>query len=323
MKRRTLLEFAAAAAATQLIGSANAQLSDRPVKLVVGFAAGGSADVLARLIAEQLTTHLGTQVLVENKTGASGRIAAQFVKDAAPDGHTLLWAPHGAVTLFPYIFRNLRYDPAKDFTPISRLTSTDYGIAVSAQSPARDIATFKAWAAGQGNRLTFATPGSGTVLEFIGRQAGKGLGIAMEPIAYRGSTPAMTDLMGNVVNAMVNPVGDMLELKNAGKLRIIATTGATRSVFLPDVPTLKESGVDLDVTGWNALYGPAGMPAAVTQLLQNAVQRSLVSPTMRERLATSAFTAAPSTREELAQVQKRDSAFWAEVVKSTGYKPQE
>lgn len=322
MKRRQLIQWASALAATGALPQALAQAGQGPVRILVGFAAGGSTDILARQLAEQMKTVLGRPVIVENKTGAAGRLAVEAIKLAAADGDTLLLAPHGAMTLFPHIYKSLRYEPSKDFTPITRVSASDYGIAVNAAAPARDLAGFKAWAASQGDQMAFGSPGSGTVLHFLGMQIGRGLGLKLTHVPYRGAAPAIADLLGGSVQAVVTPLGDLLEMHKAGKLRVLATTGHTRSRLIEGVPTARESGVDLDVAAWTGLYGPAGMAPSVRDGLHAAAVRGLQADAMQARLQAIGMSAAPCTPAELAELQRKESALWADAVAQAGFTPE-
>jgi len=321
MHRRQFVQSASALLAGLAAGR-SALAADPTTRIVVGFSPGGSTDVLARNLAEPMGAALGRTVLVENKTGASGRIAIEAVKTSAADGQALVLVPHGAMTLFPHIYKSLKYDPSNDFTPISRVSQSDYAIAVSAASPARDLKSFATWAKSQPDGLAFGSPGAGTVLHFLGLRIAHDLGLSMTHIPYRGAAPALTDLIGGAVQAAVTPLGDLLEMHRAGKVRIIATTGAQRSPLLEGVPTAKEGGVDVDVTAWTALYGPAGLPAPLQTQLHDAVQKALASKALQARMLNIAMTAAPDTPAQLAALQRSETTFWAQAVQASGFQPE-
>jgi tripartite-type tricarboxylate transporter receptor subunit TctC len=324
MQRRQLLQGAAGAVLAPAGWAVHAQApAGGPVRIVIGFAAGGGVDALARLVAERLKDALGRQVIVENKTGAAGRLAVEAVKAAAPDGDMLLIAPQGPMTLFPYVYRNLRFDPSKDFTPLSRLVVTDFCLAVGAELRVTDVAGFKRWALAAGGKVSYGTPGAGTIPHFLGVQIAHGLGIEMTHVPYRGGAPAVLDLAAGTVSAAVVPISDPLELHKAGKVKILATTGALRSKLVNGIPTLKESGIDLDVTAWYGLYGPAGMAPDVARKLQAAVASSLKEPGLQERLAKIGLVTAPSTAAELLAQQQAELAMWGPVVKASGFSPED
>lgn len=324
MQRRQLLRGAAGAALVPAAWPLRAQPQGQgPVRIIIGFAAGGGVDALARLVAERLKDTLGRQVIVENKTGASGRLAVEAVKAAVPDGDTLLIAPQGPMTLFPYVYKGLRFDPNKDFTPLSRLVVTDFCLAVGPEASVSDVAGFKRWAKAAAGKATYGTPGAGTIPHFLGVQIAHGLDIEMTHVPYRGGAPAVLDLAAGTVSAAVVPISDPLELHKAGKVKILATTGAARSKLVSGIPTFKESGVDLDVAAWYGLYGPAGMAPEVARKLQSAAAASLREPALQERLARIGLVAAPSTSADLLAQQRAELAMWAPVVKASGFTPED
>lgn len=323
MRRRTFLNLAGGGTAAIALPRAAAQSSAPPVRLLVGFAAGGSVDALARLLGEQLREPLGRTVVVENRTGAAGRLALEALKAAPPDGDTLAIAPHGPMTLFPHLYRSLRFDPTKDFTAISRLTTTDYCLAVGPQVPAGDVGAFVRWAKAQGDSIAYGSPGAGTVPHFVGVQIARAIGVPMRHVAYRGAAPALVDVAGGTITGAVTPLTDPLEMHRAGRVRIVATTGAARSTLVPGLPTFREAGVEVEVDGWNALYGPAGLPEALVQRLQSAVRTVLEAPAMRERLAAMGLQAAPAPTAELLALTRREAAMWGPVVKASGFTPED
>ncbi len=298
-----------------------AQSNGQPVKILVGFAAGGSADQTARLLADQLRVQLNRPVLVENRTGAGGRLAVEAAKAAKPDGDTLVFVPHGAMTLFQHIYRNLRYDPAVDFAPISRVATFDFAVATGPATPAKSLADYLNWARDPANRASFGSPGPGTVPHFIGQALAERAKLRLTHVPYRGAAPSLVDLIGGAVSLVIAPLADMVEHHKAGKLRVLATTGSRRSAVLGSIPTLKEAGVDLVVDGWYGLYAPAAVPADALAALARAVQGA--APALAQPLARSALVASASTPQELAQLQKSEAAFWSQLVTSSGFKPEE
>jgi tripartite-type tricarboxylate transporter receptor subunit TctC len=291
-------------------------------RVVLGFSPGGSVDALARMTADALGGATGRTFVVENKTGAGGRLAVDLVKSSKPDGDTLLVAPQGPMTLFPHVFKAaLNYDPAKDFSPITRLVTADFALTIGPMVPAKDLAGFRAWLRANGEKANFGSPGAGTLPHFIGIAIGDKLGVAMTHIPYQGSAKSMLDLAGGNIAATVSPVTEALELHKAGKVQIIATTGAKRSPFVPDVPTLKEAGVDLEVPLWFAVYGPAGIPPAMVDKLRKAIDAGFATPEAAQRLAKLGLEPAPMSPAELETLRQRESAMWAPVVKASGFTP--
>jgi tripartite-type tricarboxylate transporter receptor subunit TctC len=319
MDRRSLLGGGLAAAALALGAPVRAQTS--PIRIVTGFAAGGSVDGVARLLAEQLGADLGRPVIVENRTGAAGRLAVEAVKAAAPDGDAMMLVPQGPMSLFRYVFRNLKFDADKDFAPISRVCVGDYALTIGPSVPAKDFAGFREWLKSAGDKVSYGSPGAGTIPHFLGVSTARALGVPMVHVPYRGSALSLTDVAGGQIPCMFSPVGDAIEQHRAGRVRIVATMGAVRSPFLDGVPTMKESGVDVDVPLWYGLYAPAGVPAPTLARLRAATVAALSSPASKERLNRLGLVPAPSTPEELIALQQREAAFWGPVVAASGFTP--
>ena len=237
MKRRT---FAAALAAASLAAPALAQ--ERTIKIMVGFPPGGSADVIARLLAEKMRASLNQNVIVDNKPGAAGRLVLGELKRAAPDGQTLVLSPSGAMVIAPHLYK-LDYDPIKDFTPVSRIVTFDFAITAGPGAPAGDLKTVLAWMKANPSKANYATSGAGTVPHFAGMLLSQAAGVTLTHVAYRGGAPAAQDLIGGQVPLMVDTASETLEHHKAGKVRILAVTGEQRMKALPDVPTLKEAEI--------------------------------------------------------------------------------
>ena len=251
MKRR---QFAALAAAAMTAPHVLAQ--DRTTKILVGFPPGGSVDVIARLLAEKMRVSLNQNVIVDNKPGAGGRVALNEVKRAAPDGQTLILSPSGALVIQPWLYSNLGYDPIKDFTPISRVTTFDFAITAGPAAPAGDLKAVLAWMKANPTKANYATSGAGTVPHFAGLLLGQAAGVPLTHVAYKGGAPAAQDLIGGQIPLMVDTASETLEHHKAGKVRILAVTGEQRSKALPDVPTLKELGINTAADAFFGLYGP-------------------------------------------------------------------
>jgi tripartite-type tricarboxylate transporter receptor subunit TctC len=228
------------------------------VRVVIGFSPGGSVDALARLVAESLSAESGRTAIVESKTGAAGRLAVDLVKAAAPDGATLLVAPQGPMTLFPHVFKSLRFDPAKDFSPITRLASGDFALTVAPNVPAQDVKALRDWLKANPDKASHGSPGAGTIPHFVGVAVSAQLALPMTHIPYPGSAKTMIDLAGGHIAMAISPVTEALELHQAGRVRIVATTGAVRTTFVDGVPTFKEQGFDVEVPLW---FAPTGRPA--------------------------------------------------------------
>lgn len=324
MNRHTLLKagawIAAMTAAALAAPGAFAQAERPPLRILVGFPPGGSADTIARLLAERLREPLGGQnAVVENKPGAAGRIAIDQLKNAAPDGNTVIVMPSGPVVLFPHVFKRLSYDVNKDLAPISQLASFQFAVVSGPKSGAKNVAEMLAKAKSTPDTASYGSSGNGTVPHFLGVMLGEAAGVPLQHVPYQGGAPAMTALLGGHIGYNIDVVSESLEQHRAGKVRIVAVTGATRSPLLPEVPTLREQGVAMDATAWFAMYGPGTLPREQAQRISAAVAAVLKDPALRKRLEDMGFEPVGSTPEQLAAVQKADFEKWAKPVKATGY----
>ena len=300
---------------------AQVQAQSPSVKLLVGFAAGGSVDLTARALADALKDSLGRTVIVENRPGAAGRLVLEAVKQAKPDGDTLMLVPHGPMTLFPWIHRNLRYDPNKDFTPVGRVCVVDYALTTGPATPAKTIGEYLQWARDTKNKASFGSPGAGTIPHFIGQGFTQRTQTDIVHVPYKGSALTMVDLMGANVSLSVSPLADAIEHHRNGKVRILATTGSQRSTSLKDVPTLKEVGIDLVVDGWYGVYAPAGLSEPQLQTLSKALESAVMK--QEEFFLKNAMRAAPLRPEALAQLQRTEMAQWEPWVKASGFKAED
>jgi tripartite-type tricarboxylate transporter receptor subunit TctC len=295
--------------------------SDKTIRILVGFPPGGSADVIARLLAEKLPAQLGGQpVVVDNKPGAAGRIAIEQLKNAAPDGQTLLIMPSGPVVLFPHVFRKLSYDPVKDLAPISQLASFQFCVVSGPKTNVKNMAELIAKAKADPTTATYGSSGNGTVPHFLGLMVGDAAGIEFQHIPYQGGAPAMQALLGGHIGYTMDVVTEALEQHRNGKVRVIAVAGATRAPQLPDVPTLREQGVAMDATAWFAMYGPGGLPREQAQRLANAVQVVMKDKVLTDRMVALGLEPIGSTPDQLAAVQRADFAKWAGPVLKSGFK---
>ncbi len=323
--RRTLVRAlgGAAALATLSPWPALAQ-SLETVKIVNGFPAGGTADTTSRRVAERLGAgaYAKGAAFVENKPGAAGRIACEFVKSAAPDGATLLLTPYSCMAIYPHSYAKLSYDPTRDFVPVSTTAIMTHGLAIGPLVPASvtSVKDFLAWAKAHPKEASFGTPGAGSTPHFIGVLLGLHSGVDLKHIPYRGSLPAIADVMGGQVAATLTPTGDALGHHKAGKLRLLATSGAQRSPFTPDVATLAEAGHgDLSTEEWFGFYAPARTPAAVVSAANLAINNALKERAVIESLATFGLVARGSTPEAMEKSQREETLRWGPLVKKTGF----
>jgi tripartite-type tricarboxylate transporter receptor subunit TctC len=296
--------------------AANAQ-DKPPLKILVGFPAGGSADVLARLIGDAIKEDFSS-VIVENRPGAAGRIALNAVKNAKPDGQTVIVLPSGPMVLFPHVYKKLDYDAVRDFTPISQLALFQFGVVSGPASGARTVAEMLAKARADPRSATYGSPGLGTLPHFMGVLMEQSVGVPFTHVPFQGGAPANTALLGGHIGYKFDVVSETAELHRTGKVRIIAVTGPRRDPQVPEVPTMKEAGVNMEATAWFAMYGPAGLPPATLARLERTVGDALKKPAMRERLLQLGYEAIGSNSAELAAAQRADLARWERPIKATG-----
>lgn len=317
MLNRRRLALAAAALASSLALPAFAQ--DRSIKILVGFPPGGSADVIARLLAEKMRVTLNQNVIVDNKPGAAGRIVLGELKRAAPDGQTLVLTPSGAMVIAPWLYK-LDYDPVKDFTPISRVSTFDFAVTAGPGAPAGDLKTVLAWMKANPSKANYATSGAGTVPHFAGMLLSQAAGVQLTHVAYRGGAPAAQDLIGGQVPLMVDTASETIEHHKAGKVRILAVTGDTRMKALPDVPTLKEAGINTAADAFFGLYGPPGMAPDVVARLDKAVAEALKDPAVQEKIYSFGLVPNHAPSADLAATQVAHLKRWEAPIKASGFK---
>lgn len=318
MKRRAFAQTTAYALGALAMPTLVAQ--ERTTRILVGFPPGGSADIVARVLAEKLRASLGQNVIVDNKPGAGGRVALGELKRAAPDGQTLALTPSGALVIQPWLFQNLGFDPVKDFTAVSRVCTFDFAVTVGPGAPAGDLKAVLAWMKANPGRANFATSGAGTVPHFAGVLLSQAAGVPMTHVAYRGGAPAAQDLLGGQVPMMVDTASETIEHHRAGKVRIIAVTGEQRSRTLPDVPTLKEQGIDISADAFFGVYGPAGLPADVAARIDRAVADALRAPDVQERIVSFGLVPNHAGGPQLAATQAAHLARWEAPIKASGFK---
>lgn len=320
--RRRMLHGAGAAALLATLGrQAMAQVPEL-ARIVTGFAAGGTSDAICRRVATQLAPGYARTAMVENRTGAGGQIAIQFVKSQPADGSTILQTPSSMLTIYPHIYRKLPYDVATDLTPVTVGCVFDFGFAVGPAVPlsVRTMPEFFAWAKTRPDGANFGSPAAGSTPHFIGAMLGKINGVDMRHIAYRGTQPAMLDLLGGNLASVSGPIGDIVQHVPTGKVRMLGVSGADRSRFSPDTPTYKEQGYPQVVAQeWFVFMLPAKADARIVDGLNAALRRALASPEVVESLATFGLEAMSSTPAELAALLREDTRRWAPIVKDVGF----
>ncbi len=323
LQRRQFIQSTSAAALLASVGQhAMAQAQPELLRIVTGFAAGGTSDTICRRSATQLAPSYAKTAVVENRTGAGGQIAVTFVKAAAPDGATLLQTPTSILTIYPHIYKKLPYEPMVDLSPVSIGCIFDFGLAVGPAVPAsvKTVPEFLAWAKANPTGANFGSPAAGSTPHFIGALLGKNGGVELKHAAYRGTQPAMLDLLGGNVSSVSGPIGDLTQHLATGKVRILGVSGAKRSRFAPDVPTYEEQGIkDCTHSEWFAFFLPAKTPAEIVTRLNTAMRAALAHKDVVDGLATFGLEAMSSTPAELADLVKRDTAKWAPIVKTVGF----
>lgn len=295
--------------------------SGQPIRILYGFAAGSAGDLLARLIAERMQASTGQSVVVENRVGASGRLAIMSVKNGPSDGSMVFISPNGPLAITPIADPSTGYDPIADFAPISQLVTFDFSVAVSASSPAKTIKDLAPWLKANPDKAAYGTPGAGTNLHFMAIAFSNAAQVPLRAVHYRGSAPALNDVVANQLPMMFTPLSDQIEQHRTGKVRILASAGDKRSPFAPDVPTFQESGYAVRANGWYSAFASSKTPPEVIARLNKAMVEAVNTPSVKERLATLAFETTGTSPEALAASLKQEIETWRPIVKASGYKP--
>lgn len=290
-----------------------------PVTLVVPFPPGGPTDAMARVLAQRLGDRLGQQVLIDNKGGAGGSIAAEAVAKAAPDGQTLFFGTTGTMAINPSLYTKLRYDPVKDFAPVSLMATTMNVLVVNPEVPARNLGELIKLAKSKPDTLSYGSAGNGSSNHLSGELLRSSAGLQISHIPYKGSAPALVDLLGGRLTMMFDTIAQQTGNISSGKLRALAVTGPKRSPLLPDVPTAQEAGIkDFDVTIWFGVLAPAGTPAPVIDRLSKEIAAVMNAEDMKKRMQADGAEARPSTPSEFAALIRSDMAKWTPIVKASG-----
>jgi tripartite-type tricarboxylate transporter receptor subunit TctC len=312
---KAALLVAAASLAFTALASEAADYPARPIRIIVGFAAGGAPDTLARVVGDKLAQDWGQPVVVENRTGAQGDIAMAAVARAAADGYTLALMPVGNAAVNPSLIPNLPYDPVKDFAPITQLATVENVLVVSAQSPIRTLKELIAL--GRSKALSYATPGAGSIAHLAAELLARAGGFQVNHIPYRGVTPALTDVVRGEVTMMFAQLSTAKPLIDGGQLRALGIASKARSAVVPDLPTVAEAGEmpGFEAESWYALMAPAQTPDAVIRKLNAGVVRVLNLPEVKTALASQGAKPVGNAPPELAAVIAADTARWAKVIK--------
>jgi tripartite-type tricarboxylate transporter receptor subunit TctC len=320
-RRLTCLSLAAIAA-WLFVGPLQAQTGP-PIHVVFPFAAGGTGDVLARLIAGKMQDSLNRGVIVEDRPDAAGRVAVTAVKAAAPDGSTLLLTPIAPMSVYPFVYTKLDYDPIKDFAAITQLGIFDFGIAVGPQVEAKTLVDLVAWAKANPAQAKYAIPAAGTLPHFLGGLFGREAAVNLQAVPYHGSAEALADVVAGNVPIVITPTSDLVQAYKSGRIRVLATSGRGRSPFLSDVPTLREAGYRLAATGWYGMFAPAKTPADVIERLNKAAVTAMRSRDVETQLLALGLQPTGTTAAEFANTVQDDTQVWGPAVKASGFPPQQ
>ena len=306
-----LLLFAAAAAHSQ-------PYPNKPARLLVGFAPGGGVDVTARIVAAKLTELWGQQLVVDNRAGAGGTIATDIAAKAAPDGYSLLFCGIWSHGVAPSLYKQLPYDHYRDFAPVSMIGTTPNVLVVNPNVPVKSVSEFIAYTKANNGKIAIAHPGAGSSPHMTLELFRLTTGVNVVPVPYKGGAPALVDLLGGHIPAMFDNMSTQLSVIKSGRTRALAVTSPKRTSHLPDVPTMMESGVQLDVTVWYGLCAPAAVPKTVVAKLNADLHKALNAPDVQRRLMEQGVDPAPSTPEEFAAFIRVETDKWAKVVKEAG-----
>ena len=292
---------------------------DKPIRLIVPFPAGGATDFMARSLAQKLSERLGKPIVVDNRGGAGGTIGAEVVASAPPDGYTLLFSTMGVLAINPSLYEKLRYDPLKDFAPVSLTHATANVLVVHPSVPAKNLQELIALAKAKPGTLTFGSSGNGTSSHLSGELFKSMAGIDITHVPYKGTGPALTDLLTGRISMMIDTVSVHVENVNAGKLRALGVTSAKRTPSLPNVPTIAEAGLPgFDVSIWLGVLAPARTPPEIVARLNSEISKVMAEPEMKAQMTKAGIEAISSTPQEFTATIKSDNAKWGKVVKASG-----
>lgn len=292
-----------------------------PAKILVGFPAGGSFDAIARILADKLKTELNRPIVVDNKTGAGGRIAVDALKASPADGSVLMLGPDALTALYPFTFQKLSYDPKKDLVPVATVAEFPFSMAVGTEPKVATLAEYVAWAKKNPNKANYGIPALGAPHHFFGMVLGDAIGVKMENVPYQGSAPMALALMGGQISSSIDVMSSMTENHKSGKIRVLAVSSEQRVPQLPDVPTFAEAGYPaITGMGFNALYAPANTPAAAVATWNKAVAKVLALPDVKEKLFNMGFLPVGKPTAELVARNEAAARKWEPVIKASGFK---
>ena len=299
------------------VAAAQPAYPNKPIRLLVGFAAGGGTDILARALGQPLGELLGQQVTIDNRAGAGGLIATELGAKAAPDGYTLLVGSSAGFAINPNLMAKLPYDPVKDFAPVGMFATLSYALDVHPSLPARTLRDFVALAHSRPGAINYGSAGQGSSTHLAIEQFALMAGIQMTHVPYKGNTPAMTALMSGEVAMVFDPVLTSLPMVKSGRVRALAVTTARRSVLLPEVPTVAQAGLqDFEAGNWFGIFAPAGAPREVVERVNGAINQVMTRPDMKDKLTGQGAEALTGSPADLASLVRRELIKFAKIIKA-------
>ena len=321
MRIRSLSWYAFALVLVFESSGAFAQTPRASGRMLVGFPPGGAVDILGRLFAEPMGEAIGRTVIVENRPGAVGQIAAEALKAAAPDGATLMVAPDASVIIRPQTLSKPPFDPLADFTPVAHTGNWATALGIHAGLPVKTLSEFVSWAKANPGRASFGSSGAGGSTHFFGVMLGQSVGVPLRQVPYKGAGPAILDVVAGHIPATIQPLGTLLAQAKAGKIAILAMSGSRRSPGAPDVPTFAELGhPGLTADGWFGIFAPAGTPPETTARLNGAFVRAMRAPALKERMRNLDLEVREMSPQEFAAVVRADYARWGPVIRASGFR---
>jgi tripartite-type tricarboxylate transporter receptor subunit TctC len=323
--RRSVLRVATSLVALSAAGMSSPVLAQVPrtVRLLVGFPPGGGTDAIARLLADRLKDELGTTVVVENRPGAGGQLAAQALKAAPADGSVLFLSHDHTITILPMVVKNAGFNPVQDFTPVAGFATFVNAFAVSGANPARNFNEYVAWVRAQQGKGSVGIPAPASTPEFLVKVMGDRFKLDLVAAPYRGSAPLMADMLGNQIAAGVASVPDFIENHKAGKLRVLGVLGGARQAALPDVPTFTELGLPgLEDMPYYGVFAPAGTPKGFTDTFSAAVAKVIAQPEVRNQLSQMGLTVGHMNAEQLGRRERAYAQVWTRIIRDSGFQPQ-
>ena len=299
--------------------TAQGQKLEGTLRLLVGYSPGGASDRAARLVGDALQKRYGVTVIVENRTGAGGRLAAQQFKLATAADNVLMLGNPAVITVAPLVFKDVGYDPEADFVPVSQVTSYEFGVAIGPQVPASQLKDLLSWLAANPRKAFFGVPATGSLPHFFALMIGERAGLKADVVGYKGSAPLSTDLIGGQIPVAVDTLDSLMPLHDGGKLKVLATSGRSRSLLAKDVPTFSEASVDLVASGWNTFFAPRSMPADKVRDYAIAIQSVMADPALRKQFVASSMDPVSASQEQTISMLKAYRAQWEPVIKRSGF----